>query len=72
MKWLFQDDYIAHSVTVSGGGYHCIAIVLRHGNDEEIKIQFRILVFGLIVEAADCARSSRFLFCVTSSTVFPV
>ena len=29
-----------------------VAIVLRHPNDEEMKMQFRILMFGLIVEGS--------------------
>ena len=45
---------IIHSVTVTWWwvSYRitAVAIVLRHPNDEEMKRQFRILIFGLIVE----------------------
>jgi hypothetical protein len=47
---------IIHSVTVTWWWVlyriTAVAIVLRHPNDEEMKMQFRILMFGLIVEGS--------------------
>ena len=51
-----RQEAIAHSVTVTWWwvSYRitAVAIVLRHRNDEEMKVQFQILMSGVIVEGS--------------------